>query len=115
MLNDQTDRSRDRILARSRVYLAGIIAGGLAAAAGFAVAAANADSAPTATKQSGARPPSHPRHGAAHRVGAGSAYVVGPSPSASPTRSPVRAVTTRPHRTHAAAPVPKPAASTHAS
>jgi len=113
----QTSHSRNRILTRSRVYLAGLIAGGLAASGGFAMAASGADSAT-----------SHARHGngsVKHRHRAAHAHTPSaqPSPSApssrqaQPSRPAVRAA--KPSKTAtpapAPAPAPPPAASTHAS
>lgn len=49
MVSQHTTSSRARLVARSRLYLAAVVTGGVAAGAGFAVAAARADApaAPT--------------------------------------------------------------------
>jgi hypothetical protein len=50
MVSQHTPSSRARLLARSRLYLAAVVTGGVAAGAGFAVAAAHADSPVTPAK-----------------------------------------------------------------
>lgn len=49
MVSQRTPSSRTRLLARSRLYMAALVTGGVAAGAGFTVAAAHADTPATAT------------------------------------------------------------------
>ena len=109
MMSAQRDHSRTRIRARSRAWLAALVAGGLAAGGGFTLAAAHADTGSSAASQGpGGRHANRQVRPAPDRSEPGDDDLT-PAPSRAPVRAPRQA-----GNSHRTAP-PTPAGATHAS
>ena len=109
MISAQSDHSRIRIRARSRVCLAVLVAGGVAAGGGFTLAAAQADAVSGAAGH-GSGPGGHAER---HRAPAGQRSEHGDDSTPAPVRAPVQAPR---HPTASQRnPAPPPAGATHAS
>ncbi|MCL2543892.1 MAG: hypothetical protein FWE71_15715 [Nocardioidaceae bacterium] len=108
MLSDPTQSSRARLIARSRLYLAAVIGGGVVAGGGLTLAAAQADAGPsTQPRHDDAPAPSRQPH---HRSAVHHHRHRAPNRAPHRTRTPVR---TAPRPTRTAAPAPS--GGTHSS